>query len=191
MRRVVIGTVINLAVAINLAETALFVALALDLLTDQPTDDRAEWTPVEVSVRIDPTLEPTDGVHPTWHWAPRKLFVLSEREDGGWELFAAHRDLGDHRVERVEIRLALGQPTLRAQALARWYTVSGIPLFDDDVYATAIHGAVIVDADRAPADGDERIIAYNLDGLRDGNPVHLEGKIIAGAGELDSMHADR
>jgi hypothetical protein len=38
-----------------------------------------------------------------------------------------------------------------------------------------------------PGKGDDRIVAYESDCRRDGKPVHLSGKIVAGADELSSM----
>ena len=139
---------------------------------------------VTVEARVDSTLDSTDGVHPTAQWElGKRVFVVSKRQLGGWILFAAHRDAGGQgRVERVDIRINLVQSNVRAEAGARWY-VDSCPELDE--YATDIRGVVTVDAARMPAAGDDRIIAYSLDGLRAGKPVHISGKIIANAGELD------
>ena len=147
--------------------------------------------PVAVVARVDPALNREGALHPTGlraAWSPSGSKVLSEREEGGWLLFAVHRDDREHpKVERVEIRVALEQPTVRAQASARWYQRGSIPFFTGNESATDIHGVVTVDAARMPTADDERIIAYDLDARRDGKSVHLSGKIIAGAGELSSM----
>jgi len=138
---------------------------------------------VAVEARVDPTLDSTDAVHPMTQWKTgSKLFVMSKRQLGGWILFAAHRDAGQQRVERVDVRVDLGQPNVHAEAGARWY-IDSCPQLDE--YATDIRGLVTVDAARMPTPGDDRIITYSLDGLRSGKPVHFGGKIIAAAGELD------
>jgi hypothetical protein len=145
----------------------------------------------EIEVRVDPTLDRTGAIHPTGlrsKWTVGELKVMSSREEDGWLLFAAHHDdPGQPKVERVEISIALDQPSVRAQVSARWYKRHSIPFFTGNESATHIHGMVTVDAARMPAAGDDRIIAYSLDGLRDKKPVHFSGKIVAGAGELDSM----
>jgi hypothetical protein len=147
--------------------------------------------PVPVEARVDPTLNREGALRPTgWRaaWSPGGLKVMSEREEGGWLLFAAHHDdRAQPKVERVEIRIALDQPSVRAQVSARWYQRRSIPFFTGNESATNIHGVVAVDAARMPTAGDDRIIAYDLNARRDGKPVHFSGKIVAGADELSSM----
>ena len=143
---------------------------------------------VAVDARVDPMLDSTDGAHPMGlmtQWKPGTLFVMSERESGGWVLFAAHREAERHKVERVDIRLLLAQSSVRAEAAARWYedSVSG-----SEEHASDMHGVVSVDASRMPTAGDDRIISYSLDALRDGKPVHFTGKIVASVNELDTTH---
>jgi hypothetical protein len=148
--------------------------------------------PVAVELRVDPYIGRSGAVHPSGlgsTWTPGELKVMSSREDDGWLLFAAHHDdPAQSKVERVEIRLALDQPGVRAEASARWYLRHSTPFFTGNESANRIHGVITVDAARMPTAGDDRIIAYSLDGRRNGRPVYFSGKIVAGAGELDTMN---
>jgi hypothetical protein len=83
--------------------------------------------------------------------------------------------------------MLVGQGAPRAQASARWYTGGSIPFFTDDEYATDLHGVITMDGDGMPADGEERVIAYTLDGMHDDKPVHFEGKIAAAPLDLNAL----
>jgi hypothetical protein len=180
--------IIGSALMLGAATVTVAVVILRTLLRDMGSPIIQD---VSVEVRIDPTLDRAGAVHPSGlrsKWTPGELKVMSMREEDGWLLFAAHHDDHDQpKVERVEIRIALDQPSVRAQASARWYVRHSIPFFTGNESAADIHGVVSVDAARMPTTGDDRIIAYSLDGLRDGKPVHFSGKIVAGAGELSTM----
>ncbi len=148
-------------------------------------------SPVAVDVRVDPTLDRTDGEHPGNRWDEKsdRPVVWLRREKDGSMFLAAHRSSGTTRVERVELTIVLDPPGPRAEAAARWYKRRSIPFFTGNENATDLHGVVVVDAARSPSAGDDRIIAYRLDGLRDGKPVHFSGKVIVDAGEPDTRIA--
>jgi hypothetical protein len=148
--------------------------------------------PVAVEARVDPTLDRADGVHPAGllNWKANQLNVFSSRGKDGSLFFATHRSSGSDRTERVEITIVLDPPGLRANVAARSYKNGSIVFFTGNENAEDLHGVVLVDAARPPSPGDDRIVTYDLEGLRAGKPVHFSGKIIAGAGELDTVQSD-
>jgi hypothetical protein len=146
--------------------------------------------PFGIEVRIDPTLGSLDALHPVrpgLREMANGWYVESTPEEGGWAQLAVRREPARHRVESVEIHMLLGQGAPRAQAAVRWYEGGSSPLFTDNEYATNVEGVVTLDSDRMPADGEERVIAYKLDGLRDGAPVRFEGKIAAAPLDLNAL----
>jgi hypothetical protein len=146
--------------------------------------------PAVIEVRIDPTLDARDALSPTRpasRWARGAWNVYSAPEEGGWAELAVLREAAPHRVESVELHMLVGQGAPRAAASARWYETGSIPFFTDNEFATDIHGVIAMNADSMPADGEERIIAYNLDGMHGDKPVHFEGKISAAPIDLNVL----
>jgi hypothetical protein len=181
---------IGVGIAFGVAAAAYMCAIVFIAVTYVEPPD---FVPADVEVRVDPGLGPQNARRACGRlggWVVGQVQVFERQEDGWLSPVASREDVRPH-VERVEIQISLAQPTPRARALARWYDGGSTPFFGREECATDIHGVVIVDAYRMPTVGDDRIIAYDLDGLRDGKPVHFEGKIIADGAVLDSMYSHK
>jgi hypothetical protein len=99
---------------------------------------------------------------------------------------------------RLDLSVTLGRNEAPVQVELIWYDDRQITFFSTLAVGKDIHGTVAVDADRPPAPGDARIVAYDLQALHDGEPVNVKGRVRVSARRLrwygrlrEAGHPDR
>lgn len=97
------------------------------------------------------------------------------------EIFRLDLD-ADTGNERLDLSVTLGKNAAPAQVELIWYDDRQIAFFSTLGVGEDIRGLVTVDADRVPTPGDDRIIAYDLQALREGTLVSLNGRVRVSAG---------
>lgn len=95
----------------------------------------------------------------------------------GTMILDVYDSAGEEKCQHVQFTLQLGGGASFVPTLLRWYDPRGTIFFNDQEWGESIEGTVTIDADRSPAQGDERIVAYELRAMRDDQPVELRGKV--------------
>lgn len=128
-------------------------------------------TPVPLLVDASLTREGARVVSEAWP------IVRYEAAPDGSTVLGAYDAAPDGKSQHVELTLVLGSGSTTVRTRVRWYDPHGISMFNSLEWGEAIEGSVTIDADRPPAPGDDRIVAYDLGAMRDDQPIELRGKV--------------
>lgn len=127
-----------------------------------------------VPFRVDASL-PADGA-----WTlPRDVspIVRSVSMDDGSIVVMVVDSAADGKNRKVELSLGFGPGARTAVASVTWYGDDTVPIWGPYEFGEDVRGSITIDADRPPAPGDDRIVAYDLRAMRDDQPVELRGKV--------------
>ena len=140
-----------------------------------------EVPPVAMSVRIDPTLNAADAwsVGPLPDpWRVGQSFVQATPEGGDRFRLDVTTRVTSEEYERVEFTVAFNAQLPQATASAFWYERSKRESGVIVGQARELHGTLSIDAGGSPPKNASRVIAYDLQGERDGKKVSFRGKLV-------------
>ena len=171
----------SMGAKVNLRSFTRLLAPLLLLITGAACGGTAEVPPVAVSVRIDPTLNAADAwaVGPVPNpWPIGQPLVQATPEGGDRFRLEVTTRVTSEEYERVEFTVAFNAQPPQATASALWYEESeresGVILGQ----ARELRGTLSIDAAGSPSKDASRVIAYDLQGERDGKKVSFRGKLV-------------
>ena len=186
LRECVIWQTVN-ATRLALSGGCAGIVLAVLVMVTTIACDSGGHSYRELEIRIEPNLSSEDAwvVHDSFQAAGRwydggpgaqPLVQLENQREGGFRLRVTAPERPGH-FEQIVLRVNLAGST-RAEGRAYWYEESAHRSGTVDATVDALHGTVRLDKVGLPTSGDDRVIAYELRGLRDGRPVYFHGTIV-------------